>query len=113
MMAVFIEAAQAADMDERVNSYYASLGVLSWPPVVFDGIRYPGVSELAALQSAAFGVPADRHVEVGRHPDANDGPEFIALQEQVWETLKKDPRKEPEMTRHSGLALRDGCTDHN
>ncbi|WP_454322859.1 Mom family adenine methylcarbamoylation protein [Streptomyces ambofaciens] len=37
--------------------YHSSLGVLEWPPVVFDGVRYPGVSELAALQSAAFGFP--------------------------------------------------------
>ncbi|MFD9511146.1 hypothetical protein [Streptomyces mirabilis] len=43
---------------------------------------------------------------------ADDGPEFIALQEQVWETLKKDPRKEPEMARHNGRALCDGCTVH-
>jgi hypothetical protein len=42
----------------------------------------------------------------------DDGPEFAALQEQVRETLKKDPRKEPEMARHSGRALCDGCSDH-
>ncbi|WDI23255.1 hypothetical protein PS783_37070 (plasmid) [Streptomyces enissocaesilis] len=66
MMAVFMEAARAAGVEDRVISYHSSLGVLEWPPVVFDGVRYPGVSELAALQSAAFGVPADRHVEVTR-----------------------------------------------
>ncbi len=38
-----------------------------------DGVRYPGVSELAALQSAAFGVPADRHVEVTRTLPGPDG----------------------------------------
>ncbi|MGW2563413.1 phosphoadenosine phosphosulfate reductase [Streptomyces sp. NPDC001514] len=53
-------------MDDRVISYHSSLGVLEWPPVFFGGIRYPGVSELAALQSAVFGVPADRHLEVTR-----------------------------------------------
>ncbi|MFM9499748.1 phosphoadenosine phosphosulfate reductase [Streptomyces galilaeus] len=73
MMAVFMEAARAAGVDDRVISYHASLGVLEWPPVVFDGIRYPGVSELAALQSAAFGVPADRHVEVTRTMPGPDG----------------------------------------
>ncbi|MEU3901656.1 phosphoadenosine phosphosulfate reductase [Streptomyces sp. NPDC045251] len=66
MMAVFMEAARAAGVEDRVISYHSSLGVLEWPPVVFDGVRYPGVSELAALQSAASGVPADRHVEVTR-----------------------------------------------
>ncbi|MFF8717550.1 hypothetical protein ACF07T_40060 [Streptomyces sp. NPDC015184] len=65
-MAVFMEAAQAHGVADRVVSYHASLGVLEWPAVVFDGVRYPGVSELAALQSSAFGVPANRHVEVSR-----------------------------------------------
>ncbi|MFD7604863.1 hypothetical protein ACFWAN_31015 [Streptomyces mirabilis] len=73
MMAVFMEAAQAAGVDDRVISYHASLAVLEWPPVVFDGIRYPGVSELAALQSTTFGVPADRHVEVTRTMPGPDG----------------------------------------
>ncbi len=54
-------------------SYHSSLGVLEWPPVVFASIRYPGVSELAALQSAAFGVPADRHMEVTRTMPGPDG----------------------------------------
>ncbi|MGW2651841.1 phosphoadenosine phosphosulfate reductase [Streptomyces sp. NPDC001393] len=73
MIAVFMEAALAAGVDDRVISYHSSLGVLEWPPVVFDGIRYPGVSELAALQSAAFGVPADRHLEVTRTMPVPDG----------------------------------------
>ncbi|MFJ3213888.1 adenine nucleotide alpha hydrolase family protein [Streptomyces flaveolus] len=73
MMAVFMDAARTAGVDDRVISYHSSLGVLEWPPVVFDGIRYPGVSELAALQSAAFGVPADRHVEVTRTLPGPDG----------------------------------------
>ncbi|WP_259446188.1 phosphoadenosine phosphosulfate reductase [Streptomyces geysiriensis] len=73
MMAVFMGAARAAGVEDRVISYHSSLGVLEWPPVVFDGVRYPGVSELAALQSAAFGVPADRHVEVTRTLPGPDG----------------------------------------
>ncbi|NUK21659.1 phosphoadenosine phosphosulfate reductase [Streptomyces lunaelactis] len=73
MMAVFMESARAAGVNHRVVSYHASLGVLEWPPVVFDGIRFPGVSELAALQSAAFGVPADRHIEVTRTMPGPDG----------------------------------------
>ncbi|MGW2557110.1 hypothetical protein [Streptomyces sp. NPDC001635] len=73
MMAVFMEAARASGVDDRVISYHSSLGVLEWPPVVFAGIRYPGVSELAALQSAAFGVPADRHMEVTRTMPGPDG----------------------------------------
>ncbi|MFJ1839971.1 phosphoadenosine phosphosulfate reductase [Streptomyces sp. NPDC088175] len=72
-MAVFMEAAQAAGVTDRVISYHASLGVLEWPAVVFEGVRYPGVSELAALQSSAFGVPADRHVEVTRTMPGPDG----------------------------------------
>ncbi|MDQ1051780.1 phosphoadenosine phosphosulfate reductase [Streptomyces sp. V4I2] len=73
MMAVFMDAARTAGVDDRVISYHASLGVLEWPPVVFDGIRYPGVSELAAMQSAAFGVPDARHVEVTRTMPGPDG----------------------------------------
>jgi hypothetical protein len=73
MMFVFMEAAQAAGVADRVISYHSSVGVLEWPPVVFSGIRYPGVSELAALQSAAFGVPADRHLEVTRTMPGLDG----------------------------------------
>lgn len=42
MMAVFMDSARAAGVDDRVISYHSSLGVLEWPPVVFDGIRYPG-----------------------------------------------------------------------
>ncbi|MEU6323424.1 phosphoadenosine phosphosulfate reductase [Streptomyces sp. NPDC047009] len=73
MMAVFMEAARASGVDDRVISYHSSLGVLEWPPVVFGGIRYPGVSKLAALQSAAFGVPAARHLEVTRTMPGPDG----------------------------------------
>ncbi|WP_369253775.1 hypothetical protein [Streptomyces sp. R35] len=73
MMAAFMEAAQAAGVDDRVISYHSSLAVLEWPPVVSNGIRYPGMSELAALQSAAFGVPADRHREVTRTMPGPDG----------------------------------------
>ncbi|MFF1747568.1 phosphoadenosine phosphosulfate reductase [Streptomyces mirabilis] len=72
MMTVFMEATQRAGVSDRV-SYHSSLGVLEWPAVVFDGVRYPGVSELAALQSSAFGVPADRHVEVTRTLPGPDG----------------------------------------
>ncbi|MFD9791329.1 phosphoadenosine phosphosulfate reductase [Streptomyces sp. NPDC059070] len=72
-MAVFMDAARAAGVEERVISYHSSLGVLEWPSVVFDGTRYPGVSELAALQSAAFGVPPERHIEVTRTLPGPDG----------------------------------------
>jgi len=73
MMAVFMDAARTAGVEDRVISYHSSLGVLEWPSVVFEGTRYPGVSELAAMQSAAFGVPADRHVEVTRTMPGPDG----------------------------------------
>ncbi|WP_371647830.1 MULTISPECIES: phosphoadenosine phosphosulfate reductase [unclassified Streptomyces] len=73
MMAVFMDAAQAAGVETRVISYHSSLGALEWPPVVFDGTRYPGVSELAALHSAAFGLPPDRHLEVTRTMAGPDG----------------------------------------
>ncbi|MEU1600346.1 hypothetical protein ABZ468_48265 [Streptomyces sp. NPDC005708] len=73
MVAVFMEAARTADVADRVVSYHCSLGVLEWPSVVFDGMRYPGVPELAALQSAAFGVPADRHLKVTRTMPGPDG----------------------------------------
>ncbi|MFD7283480.1 hypothetical protein ACFV80_42460 [Streptomyces sp. NPDC059862] len=43
---------------------------------------------------------------------ADDGPEFIALQEQVRAALRKTPRKDPELARRGGRALCDGCTAH-
>ncbi|MEU0949846.1 phosphoadenosine phosphosulfate reductase [Streptomyces canus] len=73
MMAEFMTAARAAGVTDRVISYHSSLTVLEWPEIVFEGIRYPSVSELAALQSAAFGVPPDRHVEVTRTMPGPDG----------------------------------------
>ncbi|WP_344076176.1 phosphoadenosine phosphosulfate reductase [Streptomyces crystallinus] len=72
-MAVFMDAARTTGVEERVFSYHSSLGVLEWPAVDFDGTRYPGVSELAALQSAAFGVPPERHIEVTRTLPGPDG----------------------------------------
>ncbi|WP_369383284.1 phosphoadenosine phosphosulfate reductase [Streptomyces sp. cg36] len=72
-MAVFMQSARDAGVEERVFSYHSSLGVLEWPAVVFDGTRYPGVSELAALRSAAFGVPPERHIEVTRTLPGPDG----------------------------------------
>ncbi|MET8291490.1 phosphoadenosine phosphosulfate reductase [Streptomyces sp. NPDC005132] len=77
MNCVFMEAAKRAGVADRVISYHASLGVLEWPAVVFDGVRYPGVSELAALQSAAFGIPADRHIEVTRTLPAPGGTRMV------------------------------------
>ncbi|MFE9127341.1 hypothetical protein ACFYOF_18310 [Streptomyces sp. NPDC007148] len=76
-MAVFMEAARVCGVDDRVISYHTSLGVLEWPPVVCSGIRYPGVSELAALQSAAFGVPANRHLALSARTGSGCTP--------VWE----------------------------
>jgi 3'-phosphoadenosine 5'-phosphosulfate sulfotransferase (PAPS reductase)/FAD synthetase len=73
MMAVFMDAARTAGVTDRVISYHSSLGVLEWPSVVFESTRYPGVSELAALQSAALGVPPDRHIEVTRTMPGPDG----------------------------------------
>ncbi|MFE3268901.1 phosphoadenosine phosphosulfate reductase [Streptomyces sp. NPDC059215] len=77
MNCVFMEAAVRAGVADRVISYHASLGVLEWPAVVVDGVRYPGVSELAALQSAAFGISADRHIEVTRTLPAPDGSRMV------------------------------------
>lgn len=77
MNCVFMDAAERAGVADRVISYHASLGVLEWPAVVFDGVRYPGVSELAALQSTAFGIPANRHVEVTRTLPAPDGTRMV------------------------------------
>ncbi|MFG2691623.1 hypothetical protein ACGFWG_36610 [Streptomyces sp. NPDC048405] len=42
----------------------------------------------------------------------DDGPEFTALQEQVRQTLKREPRKKPELARRARRALCDGCTAH-
>ncbi|MEU8952033.1 phosphoadenosine phosphosulfate reductase [Streptomyces sp. NPDC048489] len=77
MNCVFMDAVARAGVADRVISYHASLDVLEWPAVVVDGVRYPGVSELAALQSATFGIPANRHVEVTRTLPAPDGTRMV------------------------------------
>ncbi|MCX5251931.1 phosphoadenosine phosphosulfate reductase [Streptomyces sp. NBC_00201] len=43
----------------------------------------------------------------------DDGPEFTALTKQVRAALQKEPRKEPELARHGGRALCEGCTVHS
>lgn len=59
-----------------------------------------------------------RHAEQCGAPDPgvvcrDDGPEFTALTKQVRAALQKEPRKEPELARHGGRALCDGCTVHS
>jgi hypothetical protein len=66
MLWSFMQDAVAAGVTDRVISYHATLGPLEWPAVHVDGTRYASMSELAAAQSAACGIPPDRHVEVAR-----------------------------------------------
>ncbi|MGP4001726.1 phosphoadenosine phosphosulfate reductase [Streptomyces sp. 8N706] len=72
-MWLFMEAARAAGVLDRVRSYHASLGLLEWPAVTSGGTRWPGVSELAAQQSAAFGLLPEQHIEVARTMAGPDG----------------------------------------
>ncbi|GGQ38990.1 hypothetical protein GCM10010266_72780 [Streptomyces griseomycini] len=66
MLWPFMRDAAAAGVTDRVITYHATLGPLEWPAVHVDGTRYASMSELAAAQSAACGIPPDRHVEVTR-----------------------------------------------
>lgn len=66
MLWSFMQDAAAAGVTDRVITYHATLGPLEWPAVHIDGTRYPSMSELAAAQSAACGIPPERHVEVAR-----------------------------------------------
>ncbi|MCQ9179067.1 phosphoadenosine phosphosulfate reductase [Streptomyces sp. IBSBF 2953] len=63
MQSVLMDAARAAGVADRVWTFHATLGPLEWPGVEYGGQYYPSVSELAAQQSAASGVPAERHIE--------------------------------------------------
>ncbi|MFD7015213.1 phosphoadenosine phosphosulfate reductase [Streptomyces sp. NPDC059928] len=72
-MWLLMDAAQAAGVVDRVRSFHACLGPLDWPPVDHQGTVWPGVAELAALQSAAFGLPATRHTQVTRTLPGPDG----------------------------------------
>lgn len=65
-LAVTIQAARAAGVLDRVFTFHASLGPLEWPAIEHAGSRYPSTRELAALHSAAYGIPAERHHEVQR-----------------------------------------------
>ncbi|MFD8339256.1 phosphoadenosine phosphosulfate reductase [Streptomyces solisilvae] len=73
MMWLFMETARTAGVVERVRSYHASLGLLDWPGITYHGVYWPGVSELAARQSTAFGLPPDQHLEVTRTLTGPDG----------------------------------------
>ncbi|SEB31773.1 hypothetical protein [Streptomyces melanosporofaciens] len=73
MMWLFIETARTAGIIERVRSYHASLGLLDWPGITYHGVYWPGVSELAARQSTAFGLPPDQLIEVTRTLTGPDG----------------------------------------
>ncbi|WP_016828500.1 adenine nucleotide alpha hydrolase family protein [Streptomyces viridosporus] len=66
MLWSFMRDAVAAGVTDRVITYHATLGPLEWPAVHVDGTRYASMCELAAAQSAACGIPPDRHVEVAR-----------------------------------------------
>lgn len=72
-MSLLMDAAQPAGVVDRVRSFHACLGPLDWPPVTYQGTVWPGVAELAALQSAAFGLPAGRHTQVTRTLPGPDG----------------------------------------
>ncbi|WP_246033309.1 phosphoadenosine phosphosulfate reductase [Streptomyces hundungensis] len=65
-MWLLMDAARAAGVTERVRSFHACLGPLDWPSVTYQGTRWPGVAELAALQSTAFGLPSEQHTQVTR-----------------------------------------------
>ncbi|MCT9093463.1 phosphoadenosine phosphosulfate reductase [Streptomyces sp. ASQP_92] len=65
-MWLLMNAARAAGVTERVRSFHACLGPLDWPSVTYQGTVWPGVAELAALQSTAFGLPAGQHTQVTR-----------------------------------------------
>lgn len=72
-MWLLMDAARAAGVTDRVRSFHACLGPLDWPAVTYGGRVWPGVAELAALQSAAFGLPAGQHTEVTRTLPGPDG----------------------------------------
>ncbi|MFJ5218776.1 phosphoadenosine phosphosulfate reductase [Streptomyces sp. NPDC088354] len=65
-MATTVSEARAAGAADCVFTFHASLGPLEWPSVDFGGRRYPSTGELAALHSAGYGIPAERHIEVQR-----------------------------------------------
>ncbi|MGW2657016.1 phosphoadenosine phosphosulfate reductase [Streptomyces sp. NPDC001478] len=63
MECLALQEAREADVVDRVYSFHATLGVLEWPSVRVGTEVFPSVSTLAALQSSASGLPADRHLE--------------------------------------------------
>ncbi|MFJ1837959.1 phosphoadenosine phosphosulfate reductase [Streptomyces sp. NPDC088175] len=63
MQCLLMDAAREAGVENRVYTFHATLGPLEWPEVEYGGQRFPSAAELAAQQSAASGVPAERHLE--------------------------------------------------
>ncbi|MFF4527064.1 hypothetical protein ACFY1D_37465, partial [Streptomyces bluensis] len=83
MQSLLMNAAREAGVEDRVWTFHATLGPMEWPGVTYEGQYYPSVSELAAQQSLASGVPAERHIEatkmtLGDNPQPYDLLTYIA-----------------------------------
>ncbi|MEV7177850.1 phosphoadenosine phosphosulfate reductase [Kitasatospora sp. NPDC093679] len=70
-----MEEARRQGVADRVWTFHATLGLLEWPSVHFDGRAFPSVSQLAAQQSTAFGVAAGQHLERSKTTKGPDGVE--------------------------------------
>lgn len=58
------EKARAAGRGHILYTAHANLGLMDWPAVTVDGVRWPSASELAAQHSALLGIPPERHFDV-------------------------------------------------
>lgn len=63
MQCLAMHEAREAGVEDRFYTFHATLGAFEWPSVQIGAVIFPSVSTLAALQSSASGLPADRHLE--------------------------------------------------
>jgi 3'-phosphoadenosine 5'-phosphosulfate sulfotransferase (PAPS reductase)/FAD synthetase len=61
-----VDAARATGVLDRVWTVHADLGLIETPGVSYAGIYHPSNVELVAQQSAAYGIPPERHITTRR-----------------------------------------------
>jgi hypothetical protein len=68
---------------DRILTVHADLGLMQWPGVTHRGRYWPSNRELVAEESAAYGIPPERHVVAWRTVQTSDGPRPQSLIEHI------------------------------
>ncbi|HEX6359477.1 hypothetical protein [Actinophytocola sp.] len=82
-LAVISEEAARRGVADRVWTVHADLGLIEWPGVTVNGTYWPSNRELVAAESAAYGVPPERHIVTWRTVTEDGGPRPQSLLEYI------------------------------